>query len=555
MRRSLTFWTLLFLVPLPLIAQEEALRFERAVQRIDELVQREMKEDHTPGMAIAITNRERLLHLSTYGFANRDSRRPVTAETLFGIGSIGKSFTAVATLELHDEGKLDFHAPLTTYLPWFTVKSTAPIAAHDLLTHTSGLPNMRMELRSSLYPVFWLTQAPVTFEPGRQYSYSSAAFDTLSTLIEALTHEPYGEFIQKRIFDPLEMNHSEPVFMSRIRPRLAISYEPLYDDRPANPNDPLVESNWYEYGGGAGSIAATAGDLAAYVRMLLNRGAGPHQRILSEQSFQLLIQHAVPRGPNRYYGYGIEVIEEDGHTLIGHGGGVQGFHSMMLGDLNDGLGIAVLANGAMHPDVAQFALKAVQAALHNRELPALPGVDRPDKIPNAAEYVGTYSAADGQKLSVRAEQDRLILTYNGQPIVLEKRGPDRFLCPHPDFSLFLLQFSRDKGAVTEASYGPQWYANERYTGPRQFQYPPEWDAHPGHYRTSTRHHINFRIVLRKGKLWMISAAGDESPLIQSAGGTFRVGNLPEWVSFADALNGKTLRVNYSGTDFERDFTP
>src|ERR1051326_6293265 len=135
MRKSLVFWMLLFFVPLPLISQDEALRFERAVQRIDELVRRNMQEDHTPGMALAITNREGLLHLSTYGLANRESREPVTAETLFGIGSIGKSFTAVATLELHDEGKLDFHAPLQSYLPWFTVKSTVPITAHHLLTH------------------------------------------------------------------------------------------------------------------------------------------------------------------------------------------------------------------------------------------------------------------------------------------------------------------------------------------------------------------------------------------------------------------------------------
>ena len=79
MRRSLAFLMLLFFVPLPLISQDEALRFERAVQRIDELVQRDMKEEHTPGMAVAITNREGLLHLSTYGFANRDTREPVTA--------------------------------------------------------------------------------------------------------------------------------------------------------------------------------------------------------------------------------------------------------------------------------------------------------------------------------------------------------------------------------------------------------------------------------------------------------------------------------------------
>jgi len=180
------------------------------------------------------------------------------------------------------------------------------------------------------------------------------------------------------------MNHSEPVFRNKMRPRLAISYEPLYDDRPANPDDPLVESNWYEYGARAGSVAATTGDLAAYVRMLLNHGAGPRQRIISEQSFQLLTEHTVPTRPNRYYGYGIEVIEEDGHTVIGHGGAQQGFRSMMLGDLNDGLGVAVLANGPMRLGVAEFALKVVRAALHNQELPGVPSLDPPDRISNAA---------------------------------------------------------------------------------------------------------------------------------------------------------------------------
>lgn len=555
MRRPWVLGMLLFFAALPLFSQDETLRFERATQRIDELVRREMAEDRTPGMAIAITSRDGLLRLSSYGFANRDNHQPVTEETLFGIGSIGKSFTAVATLELHDEGKLDFHAPLETYLPWFKVRSTVPITAHHLLTHTAGLPNMRMELRSSLYQVFWLTHAPVTFEPGTQYHYSSAAFDGLSTLIEAQSHETYGEFIQKRIFDPLEMNHSEPVFKHKMRPRLAISYEPLYDDRPANPCDPLVESNWYEYGGGAGSIAATVGDLATYVRMLLNRGAGPHQRIISEASFQLLTQHAVVRGRNHYYGYGLDITEEDGHTVIGHGGGVQGFHSMILGDLTDGVGVAVLANGGLHADLAPYVLNAAKAALHNHDLPALPSADSPDQIPNASEYVGTYSAPDGKKLDLRAEQNRLILLHDGQAIALLKKGPDRFLCSHPDLSLFYLQFGRERGAVTEASYGPQWYVNERYTGPREFPYPTKWNAYPGHYRTSTRHQINFRIVVRKGELWMVGSSGDESPLVASPNGTFQVGKTPEWVSFADELNGKTLRVNYSGTDFERDFTP
>src|SRR5207245_1482395 len=109
--------------------------------------------------------------------------------------------------------------------------------------------------------------------------------------------------------------------------------------------------------------------------------------------------------------------------------------------------------------------------------------------------------------NLRAEKDSLILIYNGHETALERQGKDAFFCGHPDFPLFPLRFGRDKGAVVEAFYGSDWYVNERYAGPKQFEFPREWDAYPGHYRTSSRHHINFRIALRKGKLWLINPGG------------------------------------------------
>ena len=122
--------------------------------------------------------------------------------------------------------------------------ATIPITPHHLMTHTSGLPAMRMELMSSLYQVMWLKDAPFQFVPEKQYHYSSAAFDVLSTLIETLSHQSYAEFVKQNILQPLEMNDSEPVFVTRIRPKLAVSYEPMYDDRPSHRGDPLNVSNW-----------------------------------------------------------------------------------------------------------------------------------------------------------------------------------------------------------------------------------------------------------------------------------------------------------------------
>jgi CubicO group peptidase (beta-lactamase class C family) len=545
----------LSLSALPLLAQEQALRFRRAYDRIDRIAERIMRESKVPGMALAITSRDGLLHVSTYGFANSDAREPVTPDTLFGLGSIGKSFTAVAVLALHDAGKLNLRAPVQDYLPWFKVNSTGPISLHHLLTHTSGFPSMRMELTSTVYQAYWLTEAPLKFEPGKQYHYSSSAFDVLSLVVAAVAQKSYAQFVRVAILEPLEMHQSEPVFTNRMRPRLAVSYEPLYDDRPSRPEYPMVTSNWYEYGGGAGSVAASATDLAAYVRMLLNRGRGPHKQILTEESFTLLTQRAVPRGQNRYYGYGLEISDEGGHTLIGHGGGQQGFRSMMIGDLDDGLGVGIVCNAPANLDFARFALKAVQAALHNHELPQLPSPDQPSSVVDASNYSGSYTTTEGKQFSVRAEKDGLILTYNGQASPLERQGKDAFLCGHPDFSLFPLRFGRNEGSVVEASYGSEWYINARYGGPKQFDYPSEWNAYPGHYRISSRHHINFRIALRKENLWLINPGGDETELVPLQAGLFRLGDSPEWLRFDTVVLGECLRVNYSGTDFHRDFTP
>jgi hypothetical protein len=147
------------------------------------------------------------------------------------------------------------------------------------------------------------------------------------------------------------------------------------------------------------------------------------------------------------------------------------------------------------------------------------------------------------------------MAYDGRAIALERQAKDAFLCGHPDFAIFPLRFSRDAGKIIEASYGPDWYVNANYHGPKQFDYPAEWNAYPGHYRVSSRHHINFRIVLRKGKLWFVNPGGDETEVRPWQAGLFRLGDSPEWLRFAKVVQGKALLVDYSGTEFHRDFMP
>jgi hypothetical protein len=148
-------------------------------------------------------------------------------------------------------------------------------------------------------------------------------------------------------------------------------------------------------------------------------------------------------------------------------------------------------------------------------------------------------------------------------VVLEARGEDRFYVNHPDFDRFLLAFGRaatgkdTPGQVIEAWHGADWYAGERYAGPRRFEHPPEWDAYPGHYRAHIPWQTNFRVVLRKGALWLVWPAGDEEPLTPLDKDLFRIGDetSPERLRFSQMVNGKALCASYSGSDYYRFFTP
>jgi hypothetical protein len=148
-------------------------------------------------------------------------------------------------------------------------------------------------------------------------------------------------------------------------------------------------------------------------------------------------------------------------------------------------------------------------------------------------------------------------------VALEKRGHDRFYVNHPDFDRYLLRFGRaDDGGedapVIEAFHGPDWYVNDRYTGPSDFKYPQEWDKYTGHYRSFNPWETNFRVIMRQGKLLLAWPDGYEQALMPVGKATFRIGEekfLPERLRFDQIINGEAGRANMDNGDYYRFFTP
>jgi hypothetical protein len=295
--------------------------------------------------------------------------------------------------------------------------------------------------------------------------------------------------------------------------------------------------------------------------MLLNRGAGPNGRLLSEAGFAALTRAAIPTewSSTEHYAYGLVVSQDDGFHHLSHRGAVPGHGAHLIVDTENGLGAALVAGHPANIQAAWTVLKLWRAAVLGRPPESIDlSLSGPAPLANADDYAGVFRAADDAVLTVEAADGWLFLKVGDEQVALEERDEDRFHAPHPEFDRFLIGFGRDaSGAVVEAFYGERWYVNERYAGPREFEHPPEWLGYAGHYRGHNPWQSNFRVLLRKGRLWLAMPNGTEDPLVPLGGAAFQVGTepTPERIRFGQIADGQALCANLSACDYYRFFTP
>ena len=545
---------------IPVVSEQTAgngaTKFEPVFSRLDDYVARHMNETGAPGLTLALANRDGALRISTYGLADTKAGSRVTPDTMFQIGSISKSFVGLTLLQQHEEGKLDLHKPIVEYLPWLKISSQfEPVTTHHLLSHTAGLPGAPL-LLDALLSELWTSYAP-----GNRFLYCNTGYNILGFIIEAVDKRPFAESVTARLLKPLAMTASSAVITNDIRSRTAIGYGPLNGDRPFPFRGPLAESTWIEMDMAAGSIASTPADMSKYIRMLLNRGALPKGRLVSENTFNLFIKPAIKapfRGEDASYGYGLWVSDMNGHTRLRHTGGMVAFSSSIDADVTAGVGAFASVNanlrGYRPVAVTRYAIDLLNAFLAGNPLPdAPPPPPSPLEVKNASDYVGTFTSENGKKLVLVADGNKLFLVLGNERVQLERAGGDLFTVKHPEFELFQLGFARDKQKVTEAFHGANWYTNETYSGPKTFQYPKEWDAYVGHYFNDSPWYGDARVVLRKGQLYLDGVRS----LVPRGDGKFGFNDpeAPDRGSFEMVLNGRAMRLNYSGIIFRRTFTP
>ncbi len=320
---------------------------------IDAYITKQMKDLKIPGIALGIVQDNRIIHLQWFGVADETGRR-VTAQTPFRIGSITKSFTALAVMQLEEAGKIDLDAPVQRYLPWFRVadeKASAQITVRHLLNQTSGFSTLAgnnfWDSQAGLEDAVRHLQTMKLSQPvGTRFQYSNINYSIAGLIVEVVSGQPYANYIVQHIFRPLSMYHSFTATAPAQEDGLAKGH--LYSmglmiaDAGTTPPAYLP----------AGFISASVEDLCHYAIAQLNGGRYNSTTIISKDSIAQLHHPAIPVETIRtglkdtYYGLGWVIGPLNDTPTIWHNGDTGRFHATMIMAPERGTGIALLANAS-----------------------------------------------------------------------------------------------------------------------------------------------------------------------------------------------------------------
>jgi serine beta-lactamase-like protein LACTB len=280
-----------------------------------------------PGAAVLLIQDGKVLFKKGYGLANVELGVPMQPDNVFRIGSVTKQFTAAAVMLLVEESKVDLQAPISRYLEKLP-KTWVSVTVEQLLNHTSGIPNYTdskdywKHMREDLTPIQLLelsvNKLPLDFESGTQMRYTNTGYILLGMMIEKVSGQPYARFLQKRIFEPLNLKHTRYDSVTDLIPGMVSGYT-------LGPKPAYFWSVTQKYA--AGGLVSNAEDLARWT-LALHSG----QVVKPESLARMLTPTRLRNGKEEPYGYGLGFRQSQGNRLVGHGGSVSGFECYVEAD-------------------------------------------------------------------------------------------------------------------------------------------------------------------------------------------------------------------------------
>lgn len=331
------------------------------VARIDSLAEATLRDGPVAGLTIGVKRGADLLLVKGYGVADIENSVPMTAETVYRIGSLTKQFTAAAVMQLVEAGLIGLDDPMTQYLPNYPTQGHE-VSIRHLLTHTSGIKSY-----TSLGDVFWLKAGlldlthtemlelfqdePFDFAPGEAYRYNNSGYYLLGMIIEEVSGETYDDYVDVHLFGPLGLSRSSYCHEAQIIRGRAEGYEQgaggLLNDGSISMNTP----------GAAGALCSTVPDLLSWTAALRSG------RVVSSASYQAMTTSGLLNdGSATGYGLALGVVPLGEHARVAHTGGINGFSTVMAHYPGSDLDIVVLSNtgsrapGQIEGRIARWAL-------------------------------------------------------------------------------------------------------------------------------------------------------------------------------------------------------
>ena len=329
-------------------------------RRFDDLIFSKMSETRLPSVAVSIIQDGEVVHARGFGFKDISGALPATRHTLYGVGSITKSLVALSIAKLVEAGKLDFHDPVTKFLP-LKQRAFESVEVHHLLSHTSGIPGLG-SLEVILYSAVgeyhrWLpiaglgdmlpflsdVDAWAAAKPGDRLYYLNEGYVLLGEIVAKASGRRWFDFAAEEILKPLRMNRT---FLEKEDIALDADMAVPYLVRGAKVTPVPIP-----YGSGApGGLVSNAMDLSNYVRMFIDGGEFEGRRVIARDTLAKM-ETPYARWPVQHYGgdsygYGLQVIPDAfGHKVVGHGGSVDVYTADMKYARDLGAGVVLLSNG------------------------------------------------------------------------------------------------------------------------------------------------------------------------------------------------------------------
>jgi len=406
-----------------------------------------------PAVAVGIVHDQELVWARGFGTADLAAGRPATPHTVFRLGSVTKTFTATALLQLRDAGKLALDDPVRDHLPWFGYRGPSPegpeITVRHLLTHTAGLPReaplpywtdrefpTRAELEAAV------RQGVGLFEPGEGYEYSNLGIALAGEVVAAVSGMPWAEYVRRHVLDPLGMDSTSAAAPRAPPERLAAGYL----TRGPEGRPPVAPPTLSRALAPAAEMSSTVEDLARYVSAHLRDAGDPGPAILAPRTLREMHRvHWLSPSWGSGRGLGFGVWRQDGRTLVGHAGWVAGHRSQIAFDPAAEVGVVVLTNsdeGGPGSYVRQaFDLVAPAIEKATADEPELPAAEDPER------FAGTYHTPWGEVTDVLVVDGRLVTYDRSRPPVEDVEGSLTKLVPEGPPNVFRIETDDDTGPL------------------------------------------------------------------------------------------------------------